>query len=187
MFHIASWNPARLPHVTGIMRPMQIPLVPALAAAALALSLSACSHEDDGKAADPTGAEGSPTATSTVGTGDTGDTAAWPTFEPLDYTYRLEVLCFCPMTGPIEVTVADGEVTSATKLRRPGKGQDAPEFVRLTINDVIAKANDPSNAKADVTWPDGQDHPDQVAIDQVRNAVDDEVTYVIKDVRVSAG
>ncbi|KRC54825.1 MULTISPECIES: DUF6174 domain-containing protein [unclassified Nocardioides] len=164
----------------SIPRPVVRTLLAPALTAVLALGLSACSHEDDATASDPTGTDPSPTVT------DDG-APTWPTFAPADYTYRLEVMCFCPMTGPVEVTVADGEVVSATGLRNPGKGRPAPEFLRLTINDVIAKANDPSVAKADVTWPDGQDHPSRVAIDQIENAVDDEVTYVIRDVRVSAG
>ncbi len=38
-----------------------------------------------------------------------------------------------------------------------------------------------------MTWPDGTDHPTKVAIDQIENAADDEVTYTISDVQVSAG
>lgn len=151
-------------------------------AALLALGLSACGGDDQEKAADP--------ASDTPSSGTASDdpsTKQWPEFEATDYTYRLEVLCFCPMTGPLEVRVADGEVTSATRLEKPGKGKQAPGFVRLSINDIIAKANDPSVHEAEVTWPDGTDHPTKVAIDQIENAVDDEVTYTISDVQVSAG
>lgn len=160
-------------------------------AAVLVLALSACGHEDDGKAADP--ATDAPTsATTTDATDDTGGPATqhWPDFAATDYTYRLEVLCFCPLTGPLEVTVADGEVASATRLTKPGKGKEAPEFARLSINDLIAKANDPKVSEAEVTWPAGTDHPTKITIDQIENAVDDEVTYTIRNVvvgPVSAG
>lgn len=159
------------------IRRAALPVLTAL----LALGLSACGHEDDEKAADPTSADPTPTVI------DDGGLKTWPEFAPTDYTYRLEVLCFCPMTGPLQVTVADGEVTSATRLTKPGKGKQAPDFARLSINDIIAKANDAAVFKADVTWPDGADHPSSVAIDQIENATDDEVTYTIKDVVVSAG
>lgn len=155
-------------------------------AALLALGLSACGREDDEKAAD----EASDAPSSGTTTDDaTDDPAAqqWPDFAATDYTYRLEVLCFCPMTGPLQVKVTDGEVASATRLQKPGKGKQAPAFVRLSINDIIAKANDPSVFEADVTWPDGADHPTKVAIDQIETAVDDEVTYTISNVQVSAG
>ncbi len=32
-------------------------------------------------------------------------------------------------------------------------------------------------------WPDGADHPDQIAIDKMKNAIDDEITYVITNVQ----
>ena len=35
----------------------------------------------------------------------------YPEFEATDYTFVLEQLCFCPITGPVKVTVEDGEVT----------------------------------------------------------------------------
>jgi hypothetical protein len=158
--------------------------LPALAAV-LALALSACGHEDDERAADPAGEASSSGSSSATTSPDA--TTPWPDFAATDYTYRLEVLCFCPLTGPLQVTVADGEVTSATRLTKPGKGKEAPEFARLTINDIIAKANDPRVSEADVTWPAGADHPSKVAIDQIENATDDEVTYTISKVEVSAG
>lgn len=161
------------------IRRATLPLLTAL----LALGLSACGREDDQKAADPAGNDPSPGATADPT--DDPTTQRWPDFAATDYTYRLEVLCFCPMTGPLEVSVTDGEVTSATRLQQPGKGKQAPEFVRLSINDLIAKANDPSVFAADVTWPDGTDHPTKIAIDQIENAVDDEVTYTISDVQVT--
>ena len=151
-------------------------------AAVLALGLSACGRENDEKAADPATTESTtPTPTATA----TPTREAYPTFEPADYTYRLEVICFCPMTGPLEVRVVDGKVADAVQVAEPRT--KAAAFARLTINDIIAKANDPKNAKAEVTWPAGQDHPTRVRIDQIEKATDDEVTYVIKDVEVSAG
>ncbi|WP_051486309.1 MULTISPECIES: DUF6174 domain-containing protein [unclassified Nocardioides] len=159
------------------IRRLALPLL----ATTLALGATACGGGDD-TASDP--AERPAAGTTTGTTSDAPDTQQWPAFAPTDYTYRLEVVCFCPLTGPVEVTVADGEVASATRLEKPGRGKQAPEFVRLTINDIIDRANDPKVHEAEVTWPDGQDHPTTVAIDQIAKATDDEVTYTISDVRV---
>lgn len=169
------------PAVTGIMSPMPIrrAALPTLATL-LALGLSACGREDDQKAADP-----ADSATASGTTSDDTTTGQWPDFAASDYSYRLEVLCFCPLTGPLRVSVAGGEVTSAVRLTKPGKGRQAPAFARLSIDDIIAKANDPAVFKADVTWPAGTDHPTKVTIDQIENAVDDEVTYTISDVEVA--
>lgn len=144
------------------------------------LLVAGCSGDDGSRARDI-----DPTNDTSSASGSPAATEPWPSFEPADYVYRLEVLCFCPMVGPLRVTVEDGEVVSATSISGEAKGQEAPKYARLTINDIIARANDPGVAKAEVTWPDGQDHPSTVAIDQIEKATDDEVTYTIRNVRIS--
>ena len=148
----------------------------------LLVPLSACSHENDQRAADPaTGSAGSPgIATTAPESPSPSSTGRYPTFSAPDYVYRLEVLCFCPQVGTVKVRVRGGKVVDATD----GKGRQAPEYTRLSINDIIAMANDPQASKVQVTWPQGQDHPTSVAIDRIANATDDEVTYTIKKVRV---
>ncbi|WP_436701240.1 DUF6174 domain-containing protein [Nocardioides sp. BYT-33-1] len=155
----------------------------------LLLAASACSKESD-RAADRTTASASPSAeatdppsTTSTTTGSAG-TGAFPGYGPQDYTYELEVLCYCPQVGTVEVVVRDGEVTEATSLDGPTAGRSAPDFARLTIDEIIAMANDPQVAKTRVDWPEGQDHPDAVMLDRIAQGVDDEVTYTIKNVRV---
>ncbi|QYJ02476.1 hypothetical protein KUV85_08995 [Nocardioides panacisoli] len=107
-------------------------------------------------------------------------------FTETDYRYVLERSCYCPFTVPVTVTVADGEVTSAVareSSRTVKKGDPAPDSHRLTIADIIEIAEDPEQ-RAEVDWPDDQDWPDRVRTDQVEGAVDDEVTYVIGQVRI---
>ncbi|TNM37555.1 hypothetical protein FHP29_17270 [Nocardioides albidus] len=158
----------------------------------LLLATSGCTKESE-RAADRT-TEASPSATSTT-TGTTGATgtatgspgsggASYPSFAAEDYSYHLEVLCYCPQVGTVEVVVRDGEVTQATSLDGPAAGTAAPDFAWLSIDDIIEQANAPGIAKAKVKWPDGQDHPTSVMLDRIANAVDDEVTYTIKDVQV---
>ncbi len=151
----------------------------------LALStLVGCSGDDDGgtTAADPASPGGStPPA-------DTPTTGSYPEFAAQDYTYLLEQVCFCPLTGPVRVTVQDGEVVEAVVARGGHgieRGTAAPEYLRTTINDVIARANDTEAASVDVVWPDGQDYPSKVAVDQMAKATDDEITYIVRDVRVT--
>ena len=107
--------------------------------------LAGCSGDDDGDTAtDP--AEKSETTTAPT---DGPTTDGYPQFDAADYTFVLEQLCYCPVTGPVEVTVEDGEVTSAV-ITKGGqgmkKGSDAPEYLWITINDVIDRANDPEAA-----------------------------------------
>ncbi|WP_183095541.1 DUF6174 domain-containing protein [Nocardioides stalactiti] len=159
-------------------------LLSAAAAALTVTVLTGCSGDgDDGRTAeDPatTPAASEPTDPPTVGT--------YPDLEAGDYTFTLEQQCFCPLTGPTRITVEDGVVTEAV-LAEGGhglpKGSDAPQYLRVTINDVIARANDTDAASVDVTWPDGQDWPDSVAVDQIEMATDDEITYVISDVQIA--
>ena len=162
------------------------------AATALAISvLAGCSGNDDDTptAADPastpadeTDGSGGPTEEPTVG--------SYPEFDEPDYTFVLEQICFCPITGPVKVVVEDGAVTSAVVLKgvQGGmkKGADAPDYLRQTINDVIAEANNTEAAKIDVDWPAGQAWPNSVAVDRIENAVDDEVTFTISDVEIAS-
>lgn len=158
-----------------------------LGAAATVLAITAltgCSGDDDGDTAtDPSSK--SPTTTAPT---DPATVGTYPELDAANYSYLLEQLCYCPVTGPVLVTVEDGEVASAVITKRGHgmkKGSDAPVYLQLTINDVIARANDTDAAEVVVDWPDGQDWPNSVAVDQIENAVDDEVTYVIRDVQVS--
>lgn len=146
---------------------------------ALALGAAGCKHENDA-ATDDAKAEGEPS----VSQNPPSAVRDYPDFEPANYSYRLEVLCYCPQVGAVRVTVKDGKVTEAISTTGEARGQAAPEFARLSINDIIARANDPQVDEAEVTWPTGQDHPSVVILDQLRMATDDEVTYTIKDVRI---
>lgn len=160
-------------------------LLSAAATAVLLAALAGCSGDDTTTAADPEStipATSDPTGTPTVG--------SYPELEATDYTYVLEQICYCPITGPVKITVEDGEVTAAVIAkgsRGIKKGTDAPDYLWITINDVIAEANDTEADKVDVTWPEGQDWPTSVAVDQVERATDDEVTYVVRNVQLSEG
>jgi len=158
-----------------------------LGAAATALALAAfagCSGDDDS----PTAKDPATKSPATSETTEPPTVGSYPELEATDYTFVLEQQCYCPLAGPVKVTVEDGAVTSAVIAKGGNgmkKGSDAPEYLRLSINDVIARANDTEAAKVDVVWPDGQDWPDSVFVDQIENAVDDEVTYVIRDVEIA--
>lgn len=157
------------------------------AAAALAITaLTGCSGDDGSTAKDETKASGDPTTTEPAASPTVG---TYPELDAQDYTFVLEQQCFCPIAGPVEITVEGGKATSAVIAKGGNgmkKGADAPEYLLITLNDVIAAANDTQAAEVDVDWPDGQDWPDRVAVDRAKNAVDDEVTYVVSDVEIQA-
>ncbi|HJQ06848.1 MAG TPA: DUF6174 domain-containing protein [Nocardioides sp.] len=153
------------------------PLVAAAAAASLLAALSACGSGNQ-VAADPA-------KTSTSATPTTTSAGSYPLYGPTDYTYRLQVLCFCPLVGPVDITVKDGQVTGARIVGGMHKGGPVPTYVRKTINDIIAIANDPKSGDVKVDWPAGAEVPRSVAVNPMREAADAGVTYVIRD--VSAG
>lgn len=177
-------TPARVaPH-----RPARALLVAGLAA----LALVACGSPQTPVVADDPGGtpttpvpsqetETTPTATPTVGT--------YPDYVPTYYDYTLQVSCYCIDNAPIRISVRDDEVVSATyvgpRAREAGlRGEEAPEYRRLTIDDVIAAANDTGAARVDVDWPEGQDFPDSVYVDQDERMADEEVGYTVSDVDV---
>lgn len=158
-----------------------------------ALVLTGCGTEPDRTAAGPTGSRAqaqpsAPSGSNTPAAPSGAPTASpWPAYPAADYTYRLTASCFCTVAGvPIEITVRGGEVTRAV-YARDGRGfragQPALKGLRLSIDDIIDKANDPGYAEVRVTWAEGEDHPSSVALDPDRRAVDEEITYAIADVR----
>jgi hypothetical protein len=180
------------------MRPVAVSVAALLLP--LSMSLASCGSDDKGDdvATDPvatssaTGSpsstpDPSPTASPTVGT--------YPEFAPTDYTYELSVQCFCATSGtPIEVTVVGSEVVGAVfgaDAQGGGRGgevtpgDDADHRYWMTINDVIAKANDTSADRVKVDWPAGQDYPNSVFVDGSKQIADDEVGYTITNVQVS--
>lgn len=150
------------------------PLVTAAAAAGLLAALSACGNGNQ-VATDPSTTT-SPTTTTSPSAG------SYPLFGPADYTYRLQVLCFCPLVGPVDITVRNGQVAGARIVGGTHKGGPVPAYVKKTINDIIAIANDPKSGDVKVDWPAGADAPRSVAVNPIRRAADAGVTYVIRDV-----
>jgi hypothetical protein len=166
-----------LPGIMGAMRILTLACVAALLAGPVG-----CGTDDRASEGTESGTgSASPVDGATAAPGD------YPHLAAEDYRYVLEMACFCPLTVPIAVTVEDGEVTSAVTTRdgpRLAKGEEVPEAGRLTINDVIDAANDTGADEVAVDWPAGQEWPDQVTVDPVEGARDDEVTYRITDVQV---
>ncbi|WP_370250448.1 DUF6174 domain-containing protein [Nocardioides sp.] len=151
------------------------------------VGLAGCGSEAEAlygdDAAGPTAATPTPTPSEppTVGT--------YPEFGPRDYDYTLQVSCYCADNAPIRISVRDDEVVSAVyvgpRAREAGlRGEEAPDYRRLTIDDVIAAANDTGAARVDVVWPQGQDHPDSVYVDQDERMADEELGYAVSDVDV---
>jgi hypothetical protein len=170
----------------------------ALSAAALLLplALAGCGSDDGEVAADPaptSSTSGTSSATPTASPTASPTVGSYPEFAPTDYTFQLTVGCFCMGAGaPIVVTVTDGEAVGAAYAQddtgRGGAqaGDQADQRYWMTINDVIAAANNTSAQKVTVDWPAGQEYPNQVFVDKNKQVADDEISYSIQDVQVAS-
>jgi predicted small lipoprotein YifL len=164
------------------------------AALLLPLSLAACGSDGDSDdvASDPAPTSASPTPSPTESPTASPTVGTYPAFEPENYTFELNVSCFCMGAGvPIEVTVANAEVVGAVygmdDSGRGGgkKGDPADESFWMTINDIINRANNTEADTVRVDWPAGQDYPNSVYVDGEKTMADDEVSYGIANVVVS--
>ena len=166
-------------------------LYPALTTAVALLFLVACG-DDDGRAAQdpaPSTATSSPSSTPSDEPTAEPTVGTYPPYEPDSYTYHLSVSCFCVGAGvPIKVTVEAGAVVDAVYLaddtgrHSVKKGDPADKTFWLTINDIIDAANNTAAAGVDVEWPEGQDYPSSVYVDEDEKVIDEEVGYTISNV-----
>lgn len=154
-----------------------------LLAVSMGLSLAACSGEDEV-------ARDEPTATTEPAPSSPPDDGG---FAPSSYSYTLVVSCYCPYAAvPVRVQVEGDSVVDAVFERSGGrggarKGEQAPELLRLSIEDVLAQAQEAEDADAHevvVEWPEGSEHPTEVYIDRNEMAVDEEIGYRISDLEV---
>ncbi len=159
---------------------MKTHLVPLLVGtAALAVVAAGCGTRSDVAVDDPG-------ATSRATPEPHPTSAPWPRYDVDDYTYTLRISCFCADRGsPAVITVRDGRVSSAVCPHRGlghAAGDPAPRWMRATINDVIAAANDQHADRAVVRWPEGQDYPRSVWVDRDVLGADDEIGYTVSNV-----
>jgi hypothetical protein len=164
------------------------------ALAALALvgaltTLAACGGDEGATATDtsPTTATAEPTPSGPTAEPKPG---TLPDFPYADYEYTLEMRCFCAnVDQKYRITVSGADVSNV-KWATEGDGHVVGEeltddYLRLTIQDIIDRGNDPEAAHVDVEWPSGQEYPTSVYIDKDKMTADEEVTYVISEVQVA--
>jgi hypothetical protein len=97
-----------------------------------------------------------------------------------DYSFTVEVDCFCPpeFRGPFEVWVASGETARATFGGEPIGERVDGRF--LTVEGLFGFVERNSYADAiEVTYDSEFGYPEVIDVDPVRNAIDDEVRVSI--------
>jgi hypothetical protein len=113
--------------------------------------------------------------------------ARWEALGLDHYTIELSRGCFCPVefVGPFRVTVADGRVESVEYARSDMTGKPPAEAVRLmpsveSLFAEIAEANLTGAAEVRVTYDPETGVPTDIYIDQIAEAVDEEISYEVR-------
>ena len=172
---------------------MNVVLTRALAATAVTLALAATLSACGGDAGSDVATDPAPTtatATPTPSPTATPSVGSFPAYPHPDYTYTMGMQCFCAnIDQTYRITVVGGDVSDVT-WATAGDGHEigdavSDEYLGVTIQDIIDRANDTKAAKVTVDWPAGQDYPNSVYIDQNKMMADEEITYLISDVDVA--
>jgi hypothetical protein len=110
--------------------------------------------------------------------------ALWQRSSMASYQYTYLQQCFCPLRGDIVVTVVNGQVTEAFRLR-DGTYLSAQEIGGVfPIEGLFNKIQESINRNVyslKVTYNATLGYPESIAIDQDARLVDDEVTYTVRD------
>lgn len=112
-----------------------------------------------------------------------GPRGMWQEAGIVDYTLTIERVCFCPDIGPYVVAVQGGEVVSATR-----EGEEVPlddEMLAtwpLTVEDLFAEVDEAERTADEVAveYDEALGYPSRIDIDRIENAIDDEMTYVVR-------
>ena len=124
-------------------------------------------------------------------TGVNGDLASararWAASQPNAYEITVRALCFCGENRPVIVAVKAGVVESRRYADTglaidPRSASLFPSVDGLfaVVDDAIAR----HAAQLDVQYDDVRGFPVRIAIDYIKNAIDDEVTYQTSDFKV---
>jgi len=106
------------------------------------------------------------------------------------YRYALRVICFCPSTDrmPLSVEVQNGEVVALMYADGTPVTADDPQyqfFSRFTtIDSLFADLKTNLDGAADevvVTYDPTYGYPVQVNIDMIKEAIDDELALTVSD------
>jgi hypothetical protein len=103
----------------------------------------------------------------------------WHNGQPAAYRFTVQAVCFCvdTFTRPRTITVENGQVVAEDPP--PGAGAD-PERV-LTVDDLFDRAEvaiEEADA-VEIDYDNDFDFPATIAIDDMTDAIDDEITYAV--------
>lgn len=117
-------------------------------------------------------------------TGSQPEHALWDALDIQNYDFVYQVSCFCGPNGPnpVKLSVRDGAVSAATPVgsfigTMPPLGS-YPTIDSLFVILERAEKNSPSGVTA--TFDPTYHYPIRIAVDPIKNAADDEVTYTVE-------
>ncbi|MDN5895203.1 MAG: DUF6174 domain-containing protein [Nocardioides sp.] len=153
------------------------------------LALSACGSEnDDSTATDNTRASGTPSPSALPLDGKDpaqnleNARAMWDQGEIEDYEWTVARVCFCPRVTA-RIAVQGGTATSLDETSGDKTSADVLGFATM---DELFELVDKALTEADdvrASYDPQTGAVKKVVIDQIKGAVDDEMTYVVKNVQ----
>ena len=145
---------------------------------ALAVAVAACSTLPPGSVG-PTGP---------IADRASAQRTVWTSQQIRNYTFTIERQCFCPedYRGPFQVTVVEGVGTLVTfqgGVANPERVANLPK----TMEAVFALIIENAPTEPDVVYDDRFGFALRIDIDPIKDAIDDESTYVISNFHVTGG
>lgn len=119
--------------------------------------------------------------------------ARWNSAKNSHYRYSLFIGCFCPFAGdmPLKIEVKDGEIISMTRFDGTAINKTDPSYEiytsYATIDRIFLNLEADLTGEADnitVTYDPTYGFPANVAVDYIKDAVDDEISYQISDFEI---
>lgn len=117
----------------------------------------------------------------------------WQDADISHYQFELFIGCFCPFRNvmPLTIEVQDGEVVSITQADGVVVTATDPSYELFisvaTIEGLFTKLDSSLNGGADevlVTYDDAYGFPSTISIDQIKEAIDDEIAYQVDNFKV---
>jgi hypothetical protein len=112
--------------------------------------------------------------------------ALWKALDIRDYQFVYSQACFCGFTGPnpAKLTVKNGVVVKVEATGTATLPPTTPAAATYPTIDslfaIVEKARKAKPASLDIDFDPTYHYPTSIAIDPVKNAVDDEVTYRVE-------
>lgn len=115
-------------------------------------------------------------------TGATPERALWDALAIQNYDFVFEKTCFCGFNrpNPVKLSIRDGAVSAATPVGSfIGTMPALSTYPTIdSLFAILARAEKASPRGVTVKFDPTYHYPTKIAVDPIKNAIDDEVTYI---------